>query len=543
MFPAWFFDCSQRDRSPDTQVIDDNSTPTGRFRDDTGRIRDDIRQSREDTLPSYNDLYQLDIPGQYNPGQSSTSTARQYSTDGPATGYPLVGGLDFSGWENNDPEGDACFAAVSSASRRSEDMEGGRHHHDGEEGGNVEERSLDRSVESDQLVDLDTPNVPHRFPPTHRPDYPGHSSYPPLSPSRFLSKSKSPYRGEPDQNPDESMGSYNEDFESSLDSNNEIGSKRKYDDAEEEYESNGGTAGPSTQSGFKRGRFRFLSSSEDECDEKPIRGYLIKDGLTVSTSIEVGEEWQGDSLTADTSDNGEMQSASSRGEDIDRVINNPHQQANESFSHQNDTRSHHTQEDSVELDIDSGRHQQYSDNTSQQQHSEGSDPDSTIEAVQWPSDTPTVVDPSGDWLGHVPVQNSQQPSDDAMEQSGSDIESQSPVHPTNDQQSQSLPNSQMAVEPPSTLPSPPVASPEPSPQYPTTQLESRKRPAEEVSYVARSRLGTQLINRSMILHQAQSERRSENQLPRSSYPKLFLNLKLQSPLHQNHHQPDQKILH
>ena len=280
------------------------------------------------------------------------------------------------------------------------------------------------------------------------------------------------------------MGSYGADLESSLDSDNGIGSKRKYDEAEEENESNGeDTAGPSTQSGFKRGRFRFLSSSEDECDEKPARQHLIYDGLTVPTPMEVGEEWQGDSLTADTLDHGEVQSTSSRGEDIDRDINNPHQQANESFSHQNDTRSHHIQEDSVELDINSDRHQQYSVNTSQQQHSEGSDPDSTIEAVQWPSDTLTVVDPSADWLGHVPVHNSQQPSDDAMEQSGSDIQSQSPAHPADIQESQSLPESQMAVEPPSTLP--PAESPEPSPLQPITQLESRKRPAEEVSYIAR----------------------------------------------------------
>jgi hypothetical protein len=483
MFPAWFFDCSQRDRSPDTQVIDDNSTPTGRFRDDTGRIRDDIRQSREDTLPSYNDLYQLDIPGQYNPGQSSTSTARQYSTDGPATGYPLVGGLDFSGWERNDPEGDACFAAVSSASRGSEDMEGGTQSHDGEEGGNLGERSPERSIESDQLVDLDNPNVPHRFPPTHRPDYPGYSSYPPLDPSRPLPKPKSPYQAECDQKLTDSMGSYDADLESSLDSNNGIGSKRKYEDHEDDYMTNEGAfAGPSTQTGFKRGRFRFLSSSEDECDEKPARQHLIYDGLTVPTSMEVGEEWQGDSLTADTPDHGEIQSTSSRGEDIDRDAINDDQQSIEAISHQDDARSHHIQADSVELDVNSDRHQQYSDNTSQQQHSDGSDPDSTIEAVQWPSDTLTVVDPSADWLGHVPVHTSQQPSDVAMEQSGSDIESQSPVLPADIQESQSLPESQMAVEPPSTLPSPPVES---SPHYPTTQLESRKRPAEEVSYIAR----------------------------------------------------------
>jgi hypothetical protein len=485
MFPAWFFDCSQRHRSPDTQVIDDNSTPTGRFRDDTGRIRDDMRQSREDTLPSYNDLYQLDIPGQYNPGQSSTSTARQYSTDGLATGYPLVGGLDFSGWENNDPEGDACFAAVSSASRGSEYMEGGTRSHDGEEGGNLEERSPDRSVESDQLVDLDTSNVPNRFPPTHRPDYPGRSSYPPLYPSRFLSKPKSPYQGEHDQHPDESMGSYNEDFESTLDSNNEIGSKRKYDDAEEEYESHGEfTAGPSTQLECKRPRMRLYSSTpEDEYDESPTHPHSRNDGPTVPASMEAGEGWQGDSLTADTSDNGEMQSNPSQGDAIHRNVYNPTQPPNEDISHQDETRSHHIQEDSVALDINSGRHQQYSDNTSQQfeQHSEGSDPDSTIEAVQWPSDTLTVVDPSADWLGHVPVHTSQQHSDDAMEQSASDIQSQSPVHPTNDQQSQSLPDSQMAVEPASTLPFPSVDSPEPSPQRPITQIESRKRPAEEVS--------------------------------------------------------------
>jgi hypothetical protein len=485
MFPAWFFDCSQRDRSTDTQVIDDNSTPTGRFRDDTGRIRDDIRQSREDTLPSYNDLYQLDIPGQYNPGQSSTSTARQHSTDGPATGYPSVGGLDFSGWENIDPEGDACFAAVSSASRGSEDMEGGTQSHDGEEGGNMEERSPERSVESDQLVDLDDTIAPNRFPPTHRPDYPGLSSFPPLTPSRLPnSTSNSPYGGEYDQASNDSMGLHNADLESSLDSNNGTGtSKRKYDDVEEEYQTNGGeSAGPSTQLEWKRPRMRLYSStSEDEFDKSPTDPCSRNDGPTVPTSMEIGEEWQGDSLTADVSDNGEMQSNSSTGGYIHPEINNPFQQPNESFSHQDDTRSHHNREDSVELDINSGSHQQYSDNTSQQQYSEGSDPDSTIEAVQWPSDTLTVVDPSADWLGHVPVHTSQSPSDDAMQQSGSDIQSQSPVHPTNDQQSQSLPDSLMAVEPPSTLPSPPTDSPEPTTQHPITQLESRKRPAEEVS--------------------------------------------------------------
>jgi hypothetical protein len=485
MFPAWFFDCSQRDRSPDTQVIDDNSTPTGRFRDDTGRIRDDIRRFREDTLPSYNDLYQLDIPGQYNHGQSSTSTARQCSTDSPATGYPLVGGLDFSGWENNDPEGDACFAAVSSASRDSDDMEGGRSDR-GQEEELSEERRSERSGESDQLVDLDNPTPPNRFPPTHRPDYPGYSSYPPLTPSRPLnSASKSPYEGEYDQASNNSMGLYNADLESSLDSINGTGtSKRKYDDVEEEYQTNEGeSAGPSTQLEWKRPRMRLYSSTpENEYDESPTHPYSRNDGPPVPTSMEFGEEWPGDSLTADTSDNGELQNNSSTYEDVHRDINNPLQQPNEAFSHQDDTRSHHIQEDSVELDIDSGIHQQYSENTSQQQHSEGSDPDSTIEAVQWPSDTLTVVDPSADWLGHVPVHNSQQPSDDAMEQSEIDTQSQSPVHPADIQESQSLPESQMAVEPPSTLPSPPVASPKSSPHCPTTQLESRKRPAEAVSY-------------------------------------------------------------
>ena len=501
MFPTWFFDCSQRDRSPDTRVSDDNSTRTGR--------------SRDEILPSYNDLYQLDVPG-----QSSTSAARQYSTDSPATGHPLVGGLDFSRWENNDPEGDACFAAVSSASRGSEDMEGGRSDR-GQEAELSEERSSDRFVESDQLIDLDHPIAPNRFPPTHRPDYPDYSSYPPLTPSRLPSKPKSPYQGKLDQNPDESMGSYMADFESSLDSNNGIGSKRKYDDDEDDYVTNEGAfAGPSTQSGFKRGRFRFLSSSEDEGDEQPIRGYLIKHGLTVPTSMEVGEEWQGDSLTADTSNNGETQSTSSRDDRIDQDIIDADQQPIDDVIFRVDVGSGSPQEENIQYDTNSEDHQRYSDDASQllQQHSEGSDPDSAIEVVQWPSDTPTVVDPSADWLGHVPVHTSQQLSDDAMEQSGSDVQTQSPVHPADIQesQSQSLPESQMAIEPPSTLPPPPVDSPEPAPHHPTTQPESRKRPAEEVSYIARFQVGTQLIIRFMIQHQAQSERRSENQLPKSS---------------------------
>ena len=467
MFPAWFFDCSQRDRLPDTRVSDEHSIPTGR--------------SRDEILPSYNELYQLDIPG-----QSSTSTAHQYSTDSPATGYPLVGGLDLSRWENNDPEGDACFAAVSSASRGSEDMEGGRGDHVGEEGGNLEERSPDRSVESDQLVDLDTPNVPHRFPPTHRPDYPGYSSYPPLYHSRFLSNGRSPYQGELDHDPDESMGSYKGDFESSLDPNHGIGSKRKYDDAEEEYQINEGDfAGPSTQLEYKRPRTRLPSSTpEDEYDETPTHPSSRNDGLAVPTSMEIGEEWQGDSLTADTPDNGETQSTSSQDDRIHQDIIDADQQPIEGVIYRGDVGSGSPPEENIQYDTNTEDHQRYSEDASQQvqQHSEGSDPDSAIGAVQWPSDTLTVVDPSADWLGHVPVHISQQLSDDAMEQSGSDIQTQSPVHSADIQesQSQSLPESQTAVESPSTLS--PVYSPEPAPQYPTTQPESRKRPAEEVSY-------------------------------------------------------------
>jgi hypothetical protein len=448
MFPAWFSDCSQRERSPDTQVIDD-----------TGRFGNDI-------LPSYNDLYQLDNPAQ------STSTARQYTTSGPATGYPLVGGLDFSAWENYDPEGDACFAAVSSASRDPEEMGQGVNDHDHDQEGRVsEERRSDKSGESDQLVDLDNHISPNRFPPTHRPDYPGHSSYLPLILSRPLRPS-SPYEEKYDEISNGSMGSCKADLESSLDSNNGIGigtSKRKYSDVEEEYLTNErASAGPSTQSAWKRGRFNpgefdLLISSDDECDAPPTRRRLLYAGPPVpTTSMEVGEEWQGDSLTADTSDNGEMQSNSSRGEDVHQNTNNPDQQLIEAFISHQDLRIDHNHENSIQYDTSTEDHERYSDNTSQQllQHSEGSDPDSTIEAVQWPSDTLTVVDPSADWLGHVPVHTSQdrQSSDDAMvgDQSGSDI--QSPVHPADIQDSQLVSDSQMAVEPPSTLP--PVETPD-----------------------------------------------------------------------------------
>ena len=504
MFPTWFFDCSQRDRSPDTQVSDEHSTRTGPFTDDI--------------LPSYNELFQLDIPG-----QSSTSAERQYSTDSPANGYPLVGGLDFSRWANNDPEGDACFAAVFSASRGSEDMEGGRSDHVGDEGGDLEERSPDRSVEFDQLVDLDTPNVPHRFPPTHRPDYPGLSSFSPLTPFRPLSKPKSPNQGDLVQRSNESMGSYNPDFESSLDSYNGTGtSKRKYDDVEEEYETNeGAAAGPTSQLEWKRPRVRLYSSTpEDEYEESPTHPYSRNDGPVEPTSMEIGEEWQGDSLTVDTPDNGETQSTSSRDDRIHQDIIEADQQPIEGVIFRGDVGSGSPQEENIQYDTNTEDHQSYSDDTSQQaqQHSEGSDPDSASETVQWPSDTLTVVDSSADWLGHVPVHTSQQLSDDAMEQSGSDVQTQSPVHPADIQesQSQSLPESQIAIEPPSTLPPPPVDSPEPAPHHPTTQPESRKRPAEEVSYIARFQVGTQLIIRFMIQHQAQSERRSENQLPKSS---------------------------
>lgn len=462
MFPAWFFDCSHRERSPNTQVMAETSDTPGR--------------SSYDSLPSYNDLYQLDNPG------LTSSTSPRHSTSGCRCDYPLVGGLASSGWENNDPGGDVCFAAVCSASRSSEAMGSSRNDHR-EGDGTSEARSSILSRNDDQLIDLDNPIVPNRFPPTHCPDYPGHFSSLPLTPSRPMnSMLKSPYEGEYDQKSNESMGSYDPDFESSLNSINEAGtSKRKYDDVAQEYQNiEGDYAGPSTQLEWKRPRTHFPSSTpEDEYDGSPTHPYSRDDGATLSTSMEVGEEWQGDSLTADTPDTGEMQSNSSRSDIIHRDVNHPDHHPNEASSSQDNTQIHCSQRGSIELEVNSGVHQQYTDNTSQQ-YSEGSDRNPAIEGIQWPSDGLTVVDPSADWLRHVPVHTFQSPSDDAIEQSVSDTQSQSPVHPADIRESQLSPESQMAVEPPSALPS--DDSLDVSLQRLNTRPEHRKRPAEEVSY-------------------------------------------------------------
>lgn len=432
--------------------------------------------SSYDSLPSYNDLYELDNPGQ------STSTSPRHPTSGCRCVYPLVGGLASSGWENNDPGSEACFAAVSSASRSSEAMGSSRNdHREGDE--TSEARNSDQSRNDDQLIDLDNSIVSNRFPPTHRPDYPGHSSSLPLTPSRPMnSMPKSPYEGEHDQKSNESMGSYDPGFESSLNSTSGVvASKRKYDDVAQEYQNNeGGYAGPSTQLGWKRPRTHFPSSTpEDEYDESPTHPYSRNDGNTLPTSIEIGEEWQGDSLTADTPDTGEMQSNSSRSDIIHRDVNHPDQDPNGASSSQDDTQIHYIPRDSIELEVNSGGHQQYSDNNSQQ-YREGSDRNPAIEGIQWPSDGLTVVDPSADWLGHVPVRTFQSPSDDAMDQSGSETHSQSPVHPADIRESQLSPESQMAVEPPSALPS--DDSLDVSLQRLNTRPEHRKRPAEEVSH-------------------------------------------------------------
>ena len=155
MFPEWFLDCSSRPRSHDNQAREDYPSSSRRYRDES-----DCR------LPSYNELYELE-----NPGQSS----RQYGwiVDGASSQYPLVGGLNFSAWERNDPEGDACFAAVSSSSRQTGVMVGHQNHEEYRERGHqfMERDELSESPEKfGPLIDLEDGEISHRHPPTQQPD-------------------------------------------------------------------------------------------------------------------------------------------------------------------------------------------------------------------------------------------------------------------------------------------------------------------------------------------------------------------------------------
>lgn len=446
---------------------DNSSPPTGRYRDEK--------------LPSYNELYQLE-----NAGQSST-------TQIPPRGYPHVGGLDFSSWENHDPEGDACFAAVSGTSRSSEEMMGNSGY-DKEEGRDTGELSTGRSGENDQLVDVEDAYSPQRFPPNHRPDYHGLTSYVPLTPSR---PSTSHHQtNQPDRPAESSQAEYiydseesslsamlyKPDHESSLEFNTGSGpgtSKRKYDEDEEGYKYyEEATADLTTQPGLKRFRMRTPSSTPEY--EAFIDTQLQNDDTTPLTSMEVGDEWQGDSLTRDSSDSGDGQSNSSRGEQIQFETTNPHQRQTEQITYRDDIQSNSTQEENIELTTYIHHQPQSGSITSTpESQSDESNPDSANGEEQWPSDGLTIVDPSADWIGHEhdPIRTSQQHSDDSLEEDQNRIGIQSPALFNHHPESEFVPESPMIVEPSSTFESQ-------SPDFPLPEIvltESRKRPAEEVS--------------------------------------------------------------
>ena len=252
----------------------------------------------------------------------------------------------------------------------------------------------------------------------------------------------------------------------------------------------------------------------------------------IHDSVDSGEEWQGDSLTMDHLDPGGIQGhrfdhgdgacadrltlindndhnqrkgedddihseryseESSQFEDIthdqQQNVPDPYETGSED-SNQYDVVSHerrpseyttyHRQRDvggqSQSNDDNDTYHQPQSAYFAYRQHpSDDSHPSSAIEAEQWPSDEFTIVDPSADWLEHIPSHISRQSPDHAIESEQSDESGMQRYTDT----PYSSTGSQMTIEPTQTV-QPIEASSHTSPQV-DFQTETRKRPAEEVS--------------------------------------------------------------
>jgi len=507
MFPEWFFDCSSRERSLDNQARDDYPSSSGRYRDES-----DCR------LPSYNELYELE-----NPGQSS----KQYRwiVDGASSQYPLVGGLNFSAWERNDPEGDVCFAAVSSSSRQTGVIVGRQSHDEYQEGDTqyMERDELsDRSEKFAPLIDLDDGEISHRHPPTHQPDeFGGPSSSSTLTPlSNCQGHSQSP--AEDDQASDgrsASMVVYDTGRAPPLSEPDDQTTKRKFDDGDNDsFES---LSGNSILPHWKRPRMGLPSLTRNDdmlYDDSQHNDDNIPD------LVDSGEEWQGDSLTMDHSDprgiqghrfdlgdsacterltvfNGEYHNQR-KGEDdgfhgeqfsekssqLEDILHDQQQNVPAPYeigredgnqydvvSHERRPSEYTTYHGQQPIDNDIYHHPQSAYLAYRQHPSDDSHPSSAIEAEQWPSDELTIFDPSADWLGYIPSHISRQSSDHAIESEQSD---ESGIQRYTDTPYSST-GSQMTIEPTQTV-QPIEASSHISPQV-DLQTETRKRPAEEVS--------------------------------------------------------------
>jgi hypothetical protein len=196
------------------------------------------------------------------------------------------------------------------------------------------------------------------------------------------------------------------------------------------------------------------------------------------------EEWQGDSLTMDTSDTGEARINSSPGENIQLDAAIYGQRHHEDDTYRDEVDLHSWEGQSRPVTDTRIRVQEVDFSHRPESQSRESHSNSTDELVHWPSDSLTVVDASADWQGHIPNQLSQQQSDDAMEREQSisgDVPSfegsPDPVIESH-MVSEDPSTAGMMIEPASSIS---VESPEPTRQA-VFQPESRKRQAEEVSY-------------------------------------------------------------
>jgi len=303
-------------------------------------------------------------------------------------------------------------------------------------------------------------------------------------------------------------------------------SKRKYD--EEDNDSFESLPGSSILPHWKRPRMGLPSLTPND---DLLYDYSQDNDNFIHDSVDSGEEWQGDSLTMDHSDPGDVQGhklTHSDGACADRLTlinDNDHNQRQgedddfhgeeysessqfEDITHdqqQNVPAPYETgSEDSNQYDDvsherrpceytiyhgerDVGEQSQSNDDNDfyhqpqsaylayRQRPSDDSHPSSAIEAEQWPSDELTIFDPSADWLVHIPSHISRQSSDHAIESEQSD---ESRIQRYTDTPCSST-GSQMAIEPTQTV-QPIEASRHISPQV-DLQTETRKRPAEEVS--------------------------------------------------------------
>jgi hypothetical protein len=288
MHPAWFVSSGRRERSPETQAQDDS------FPSPHNHI--------EDRLPSYNDLYSSEPDQPPAGGHNWTGDS--------ANDLPVEvegGGLDFSLWEKEDPEGEAYLAAVSSTSREFDDMqageEEGENRQDGEEGqgqGHSESSATGRLV--DLGIDDGDTQYPLALPQNQNPnsqylDYPSSlTAFPPLTPSRPFEPNHQygPAQAEHGQYHSATQYDPNSNLEDDMSSYPPVGetSKRKYDDENDGDMYSDIDAGPSdpARAVSKRQRMDQSPSDEQQSIPSPDRQQHREE-----------EEWRCDVLSIPTS--------------------------------------------------------------------------------------------------------------------------------------------------------------------------------------------------------------------------------------------------